>query len=242
MMVAEDEALHRAQRSFRAVLDAFARPGVVRQIELAPPRAGVPAGLDAGSMELAGLFVDQATTLCVVDAAPDALAQYMASRTHTRIASLGEAAFAVVPARADEDLATLAVAHARCGTPVAPEKGATVIIGCAKVMPVTLGVTEPSGAACKDVEGSVADSASERPDDPVATLDGSKAGLSVFEVRGPGVAETNHFATDRRAWAVARAQRGDEFPCGIEIVLVDAVGNVVAIPRTSAVSLVRRAS
>lgn len=64
---------------------------------------------------------------------------------------------------------------------------------------------------------------------------GQRAGvpLPVVEVRGPGVADVNRFGIDRIAWADARAGRDDEYPCGIEIVLVDAEGDLVAIPRSA---------
>ena len=65
-----------------------------------------------------------------------------------------------------------------------------------------------------------------------------QAGLHVFEVSGPGVADVNRFAVDRSAWAEARAARGDEFPCGIEILLVDAEGRAVAVPRSARVRAV----
>lgn len=58
----------------------------------------------------------------------------------------------------------------------------------------------------------------------------------MVEVRGPGVADVNRFAVDRVDWARARDARRDEFPCGIEIVLVDPAGRVVAVPRSSRVT------
>ena len=39
-MIREDAGLHRAQRAFRSVLDAFARPGTVHVVE---PAANSPA-------------------------------------------------------------------------------------------------------------------------------------------------------------------------------------------------------
>ena len=51
MMIREDAELHRAQRAFRSVLDAFARPGTVQSIELAPGNPARPAALDAALEE-----------------------------------------------------------------------------------------------------------------------------------------------------------------------------------------------
>ena len=50
MMIREDVELHRAQRAFRSVLGAFARPGTVQSIELAPGNPARPAALDAASL------------------------------------------------------------------------------------------------------------------------------------------------------------------------------------------------
>lgn len=62
-------------------------------------------------------------------------------------------------------------------------------------------------------------------------------GLARVEVKGPGVDGQTAFYVDRTDWARARAARGDEYPCGIEILLVDEDGNVAAIPRSTRVSL-----
>lgn len=247
MMTAEDAALHRAQRSFRKVLDAFARPGEVRRIEVGGEDAGRPAALDAALWALAGLFVDQATTACVVDAEADESARYMAAQTHVRIVPAGEAAFVVVPGRADESCERRAVAEARCGTPTSPELGATVLVGCARVV-----AAGADAEAVLDVcagEHAVGDGAGAESDEPAETRADAHAdcgqaalrGLHVFEVSGPGVADVNRFAVSRSVWAEARAAREDEFPCGVDIVLVDGRGYVVAIPRTSTVMPVEEA-
>ena len=196
MMIREDAELHRAQRAFRSVLDAFARPGTVQSIELAPGNPARPAALDAALEAATRLFVDQAVTFCVAD-----------SETHARRAPLRDADFVVVPARADAQTAREAVAEACRGTLASPEKGATVLMGCARLAEVPEGsqVAEPA--------------------------------VHVVALRGPGVERENRFAVDRADWLRARDARGDEFPCGIEIVLVDPDGRVAAVPRSSRATL-----
>ena len=207
MMIREDAELHRAQRAFRSVLDAFARPGTVQSIELAPGNPARPAALDAALDAATRLFVDQAVTFCVADSETDATTAYLTSETHARRAPLRDADFVVVPARADAQTAREAVAEACRGTLASPEKGATVLMGCARLaeVPEDSQVAEPA--------------------------------VHVVALRGPGVERENRFAVDRADWLRARDARGDEFPCGIEIVLVDPDGRVVAVPRSSRATL-----
>lgn len=203
MTIREDADLHRAQRAFRCVLDAFAHPGTVHQLVPAPENPASPVALDASLELVVRLFVDQAVTFCVADSESDAVAVYLTSETHARRAPLRDADFVVVPARADAQTASEAVAEACRGTLVAPEKGATLLMGCARLagVPESGEVTEPA--------------------------------VHVVALQGPGVERENRFAVDRVDWLRARDARGDEFPCGIEIVLVDPEGRIAAVPRSS---------
>ena len=203
MMIREDAELHRAQRAFRSVLDAFARPGTVQSIELAPGNPARPAALDAALEAATRLFVDQAVTFCVADSETDATTAYLTSETHARRAPLRDADFVVVPARADAQTAREAVAEACRGTLTSPEKGATVLMGCARLAEVP-------------EDGQVAEPA-----------------VHVVALRGPGVERENRFAVDRADWLRARDARGDEFPCGIEIVLVDPDGRVLDVKQSA---------
>jgi alpha-D-ribose 1-methylphosphonate 5-triphosphate synthase subunit PhnH len=60
-------------------------------------------------------------------------------------------------------------------------------------------------------------------------------GMFGFAVSGPGVAGEARFYAASDVWQRARETRGDEYPCGIEIVLADKAGRIVAIPRSSEV-------
>ena len=134
-MIREDAGLHRAQRAFRSVLDAFARPGTVHVVEPAANSPARPVALGASLEAVVRLFVDQAVTFCVADAESDATAAYLTGETHARRFPVREADFVGVPARADAQTAEEAVAQACRGTLVSPEKGATVLVGCARLAP-----------------------------------------------------------------------------------------------------------
>lgn len=208
MMIREDADLHRMQETFRSVLDAFAYPGTVHRVEAAPDNPARPTALDPALESIVRLFVDQAVTFAVADVEPDALAAYVTSESHASRASVCDAGFVIVPARADARMATEAVLESCRGTLMAPEKGATLLMGCTRI--------------------AEASAATER----------TEPAMFVVEVRGPGVRDVNRFAVDRIGWAEARAAREDEFPCGVEMVLVDPSGNLVAVPRSSRVTCV----
>ncbi|MDO4443159.1 MAG: phosphonate C-P lyase system protein PhnH [Slackia sp.] len=63
-----------------------------------------------------------------------------------------------------------------------------------------------------------------------------EAGLIGFDVEGPGVRDTQRFWADSDAWQRARIRRGDEYPLGIEIMLVDADGYLAVLPRSCRVT------
>lgn len=112
MVIAENAELHRAQRTFRRVLDAFARPGTVQMLEPASANPARPAALDPALEEAVRLFVDQAVRFCVVDVESDAVAAYLTSETHAQRSTLVMAGFVVVPRRADAATEREAVAGA----------------------------------------------------------------------------------------------------------------------------------
>ena len=59
-------------------------------------------------------------------------------------------------------------------------------------------------------------------------------------VSGPGIKDTHTFYVDRSDWIEARRDRADEYPCGVDFVLVDVEGHVVGIPRTTKILSVEK--
>lgn len=191
-MIFNDAEIHRMQRAFRAVMNAFAQPGTI--VDLCDDAIDA-TGEREPLMTLVRLFVDQAVTFYCCD---DDLADRIAFETKARRSACSEALFVVAPGTVSA--ANAGVADACAGTLVSPEKGATVFIECARV--------------------------SATPDE----------GLTGFEVSGPGVKDVNRFWTDSDEWACVREGRRDEYPLGVEMILVDDGGRLAVVPRSSFVT------
>ena len=197
-MISQNSEIHRMQHAFRAAMDAAARPGKVHVLPL--QGAASPTGLDASLDTLVRMFVDQAVTFAYLGDAVRERA--IAAETRSRAVGAAQAAFVVVPHESTDPTVAYAVEKATCGTLIAPDKGATVLIGCD------------------------------------ALFQDSVDGMQGFAVAGPGVKGETRFYATSDVWQRAREERGDEYPCGIEIVLVDKAGRIVVIPRSSAVTAI----
>lgn len=199
------------QRAFRAVLDAMARPGEVTEIEpvaQGDPADAAAAGLTPAALVVGDVVLDAATTVAVAGPEGTHAASVIARRTHARPRALAEAAFCFVP----EDVRGSAAAEAICvlnpGTLIDPQLGATAIVGCRTLMGL-----DRAGVRTGAVAG--ADEA------------------STWELTGPGIKDRALITLDRTDVMDARAARGDEFPCGIDCILVDGAGHLIALPRTT---------
>lgn len=201
--------IHRVQRSFRAVMNAMARPGHPETMPLATGSQTRYPGIGKPLATLVDMLVDQATTFSLAQGCDEALARAVAAETHAKSVLPDAASFVIVPEHADAPCVEMAIAHATAGSLASPEQGATVLVGCGRI------------AAQDERSGSV--------DDDLF--------MHWVSIEGPGVKDAQVFGVDRIDWAWARNRREDEFPCGIEIVLVDERGTVIGIPRTSFVSL-----
>ena len=209
---ADDRAFY-LQRAFRALLDAMARPGEVT--ELAARAQGDVAdagasGLPESALVLADVVLDAATSVAVAGPVGDDAATVLARRTHVAMRDAQTAAFGFVPASVRGQQARAFVAALSAGTLLDPQLGATCIVVCDTLL------------------GSDRD----------GCLTGARAGgadVSSWELSGPGIRETARIELDRTEIVEARLERGDEFPCGIDLVFVDAAGHVLCLPRTTRV-------
>ena len=198
------------QRTFRALLDATARPGEVAQL---PRRreGGDPAlratGLCDAALDVADALLDAETTFAVAGSDHTAAEAALGRATHAKAKAGDSCAFAFVPQSVRGEEAS-AFALALCpGTLADPRKGATLVVECATLVG-------------RDKEGRRVGSAS-----------GAES-ATTWELAGPGIADIANIECDRDDILRARQARRDEFPCGIDIVLVDQAGHLTAIPRS----------
>lgn len=204
----ESLELHLIQRSFRAVMEAMARPGKVFVMARREEPSLLP-GFDAYHALGIKIFLDQAVSFSIVGDENDQLRKTIRGFTHAQHNSFDRAEFIIIPeGAADEEVAT-AFSEASGGTLIAPENGTLFLIGCERL------------AVCKDQQ----------------VQNCSDTSLYWVSVEGPGVQEAHVFGVSCDTWIWARNRRVDEFPCGIDIILFDEAGQVVAIPRTSFISL-----
>lgn len=216
---AEADALaFRLQRGFRTLLDAMARPGELCELDALAPDAvaeGRRIGLFAQTMTLIDVLADSQTSLAVAGGQGAERARELSRRTHAHVRELDRAAFVVIPVDATPEQAAQAVAALTPGTLVAPHEGATCLVECATLI----------GA---DRDG---------------VRSGSSSGADapwVWELTGPGIKDAAHIACDRADVIDAALARHDEFPCGIDLVLLDGAGHIAAIPRSTQVTALDR--
>ena len=208
---ASDARAFELQRTFRALLDCLARPGEVVFLESSERAAGdaKAAGAFPGTLMVADALLDAGTTFSVAEGPEGALDQLVARRTHARALPAERAAYALVTDAVRDEAATAYVESLSSGTLEEPHMGATCIIECS----VLLGL---------DAQGGKVGSASH------------SHAKSCWELEGPGVDGAARIVVDRADVMRARESRGDEFPCGIDLVFVDGFGHMVAVPRSSA--------
>ena len=201
------------QAAFRALLDAMARPGELAELPEAPARVAAEAtrmGVSAAALELVDVLLDAATSFAVAGPDAETLSRAVAGRTHALVKPVADAAFVLVGTGVRGEEAADAVRAASAGTLVAPHLGATVLVECGSLV----GLDE-HGARTGFASG--------------------LGELEEFELSGPGVNGSSRLTLDRGDVMRARVARGDEFPCGIDLVFVDGAGHVACVPRSSAV-------
>lgn len=190
-------------------MDAIARPGCLKALKLPEHTGELEKVLGGPLATLVSIFIDQAVTFAIAAEDAAGLSDTIAAETHAWPTTLDQAAFAILPHGTNDRITADALAAVSAGSLISPEMGATVLIGCERLVSSDHEVSEHD----------------------------EFDSLQWVSIEGPGVKDAHVFGIDCAEWAWARNRRADEFPCGIDIVLADKLGQVVAIPRTSFVSL-----
>lgn len=199
------------QAAFRALLDALARPGEVCELPQADATAAADAaeaGLFPATVAIADVLLDAATKQAVAGPRADDAARTVSRRTHAPVAPLDSAPYVLLPLDVPAEEAAGAVRALTPGTLLDPHLGATCVVECASLVG-----TDRDGGRVGSVSG-----ASE---------------TASWRLTGPGIKDEALLECDRPEVLLARIERRDEFPCGIDLVLVDRAGHVAALPRTT---------
>jgi alpha-D-ribose 1-methylphosphonate 5-triphosphate synthase subunit PhnH len=231
------QALHIAQQAFRATMNALARPGTIQQIP-----AYDAMGLDNPYLAtLVLMLLDNSCSFALASANDDALAVAVSAQTYARCVREGQeqmavnalqATFALITRDAKEDAASRLILGITGGSLVAPERGATLLLECEALAGI------PQGRAAHhfmlEGPGVKGQQAFAVPTAPSAV----PGELSEPELTAP-LASPTSFAASVAYWFFARGARNDEFPCGIDFIMVDVAGNIVGLPRTTRVTMGR---
>jgi alpha-D-ribose 1-methylphosphonate 5-triphosphate synthase subunit PhnH len=206
------DEVRESQRVFRRLLEASAWPGKVEK--LPATRVSPPPSWPAAVIQVARTLLDSQVTFAVHGEAGPSLFDYLRTNTGARPAPLPQASYVI----AGPPLAALDVAALHPGTLLEPDRGATVLLACELVLdrpeqpgqpPRPNGSAHPAGRFASD--------------------------LVALNLRGRGIADRRTLVVDRdTAAALARlAEREDEYPLGVDLILADHAGRLVSLPRTT---------
>lgn len=231
------QRVHGAGRIYRALVEAFSYPG--RRVAVTAVDVGLPVrqGLPTGIASICYTLLDAETS---VAGEPAGAIEALAAMTGAAIAPPVDAAFLVL-ADAALDAAAL-IAAAPEGTLVAPHRGATVIAAVARIASAPDGDAAARTAATANGDGAAHAAASDAPAPGAAGLGPAHAVRRSFVLTGPGIETERALVVEAVGdWVAARNDRGHEYPLGIDLILVDGAGGVVALPRTTRITEEARA-
>jgi alpha-D-ribose 1-methylphosphonate 5-triphosphate synthase subunit PhnH len=197
-------------------MNALARPGRIFRV---PALSG--ARLANPFFEcVVQTLLDRSCGFAVAPCAPgggEALAAHVSLTTSAARVSTRRASFALLTADVPHAEQAALIAGLSGGTALSPERGATALVECRRLS---------DGAECQRLPEGI---------EGQRLPDGAEGFL--WEVAGPGVRSRHLFTSSEDGWFAGRLLRQDEFPCGIDLLLVDRQGNVVGLPRTARVAV-----
>lgn len=215
-MIANNNETFILQRAFRNIMNSLARPGLLGKVEPLVCEEDRENHLLSSYFEtVVRTLVDQAVTFAVSGMRQEEISRWIALNTRSHSTELEKADFILIPDVANSLACRDAILKAFEGTLIAPEKDATVVLGCE-----SLAGTYIPGSQKANVE--------------------PREKTYRIELSGPGIKGLHELFVDRIDWAEARRDRRDEYPCGIDIILVDEEGRLAGIPRTTKIRSIEK--
>ena len=207
------DAVRESQRVFRMLLDATAWPGKI--VRLPVTRVSPPPPWPAAVAQIAQTLLDVQVTFSVHGVDGGSLTDYLVVNTGARPAPLETAGYVIAGA----PLSALDVSALHPGTLLEPDRGATLLLAC-DYLAVDEYRPHPTGVPNGSLHAETAS-----PDHNVVAL----------ALSGRGIAGRRALLVDTDAAAAMErlAERGDEYPLGIDLILTDSSGQIVSLPRTT---------
>lgn len=208
----EFDEVREGQQAFRHLLNAMAWPG---EVEMLPPtRVEPPPPWPASLVQVARSLLDAQVTFAVHGRGAEPLSRYLAVNAGARPAPLEKAEYVL----AGPPLDSLDVWSLCSGTLLAPDRGATLLLAC----PFLVGDEGCRGAPGRNGREAV-------------TMEDGEKGAALMALSGRGVRDQRHLVVDEDTARLMErlAARNDEYPLGIDLILVDGSGRMASLPRTT---------
>jgi alpha-D-ribose 1-methylphosphonate 5-triphosphate synthase subunit PhnH len=207
------DQVRESQQVFRQLLDATAWPGKIAQLPAS--RVTPPLPWPAAVAQIAQTLLDVQVTFSVHGADGEALTDYLLTNTGARTAPLESASYVI----AGPPAIGLDVHALYPGTLPEPDRGATLLLAC-DYLADDVSRSSPS----VDQNGALHHEHSSSDHD-----------VTVLSLRGRGIAGRQALAIDRDTATLMErlAERGIEYPLGVDLILADRAGHIVSLPRTT---------
>ncbi|MDR2108056.1 MAG: phosphonate C-P lyase system protein PhnH [Coriobacteriales bacterium] len=239
-VVESSSVLHVTQQAFRATMNALARPGRLQQV----PALAAPGFANPHLAALAVTLLDSTCGFAVASADDEAFSAAVGTQTYARPLGSGDFVEDVVGAATAATVATASAAPAPTAVVPAAQLAQSDTSQLRSALPAALFALITRDAqkdAASRLIAAVPGGTPASPErgatvllecDALATDVGDVASHR-FVLEGPGINGQQCFAASSSYWFFARGARDDEFPCGIDILLLDPAGRLVGLPRSS---------
>lgn len=188
------ETVHFTQRTFRSLMECFARPGDQQQLEQSQE---IP-GLYSATVSACLTLLDGEVSFYVASECP-VIQQEIRAWTGAKLTSVDLADFIIISADCSEQQAQLALQHAKVGNLIDPQLSATILYE----------MTDQVG--------------------------------HVVHLQGPGIQHTKAVQLNvHEQWLQLREMKNNEFPLGVDVLLINSNSDIIALPRTTEIQEVKQ--